>query len=96
MKIVYRPHLVRRLKERKFPKDYPQKIIKEAEEEFYDTVTKHHIAIKKLRYAGKLKSIVVAYDIIGNNKEIVTIFPISSSELKNKIHAGRWKAYEKN
>ena len=96
MRIIYRPHLLQRLKERKIPKEYPREIINSAEHIYFDAITNHNIAIKKLIYAGKIRNMVVAYDIIENNKEIVTIYPIAESELKNKVKAGRWKKDEKN
>lgn len=96
MKIIYRPHLIRRLKERKVPKDYPKQIVKEPESTYFDTITKHKIAIKRLTYGGKLKSMVVSYDIIEEIIELITIHPIKESEIKNKIISGRWRKNEKN
>lgn len=96
MKIIYRPHLRRRLKEREIPKDYPKKILQESEKNYLDTITDHSIAIKRLRYNSKLRNMVIAYDIIGDNREIVTIYPISESELLNRIRSERWKIDEKN
>lgn len=96
MKVIYRPHLLRRLKERRIPRTYPKKILQEAEEEYFDLITDYEIAIKKLQYASKLRNMVVVYDIIDNNHEIITIYPISDSEIKNKVKSGRWKKYEKN
>lgn len=96
MKIVYKPHLLIRLKQRSIPKDYPKKIIEQPEEEYLDTLTKRSIAIKRLEFEGKLRNILIAYDIIESNIEIVTVHIISSKEIENKIQAGRWKKYEKN
>ena len=96
MGIVYRPHLIRRLIERKIPKDYPEKILKDAEQEYLDAGTKHRIAVKKLFYAGRLRNMVVAYDIIEDNIAIITIYPIKTSEIQNKIDSGRWRLDEKN
>lgn len=96
MKIIYRPHLRRRLKEREIPKGYPKKILQESEKNYLDTITDHNISIKRLRYNSKLRNMVIAYDIIGKNREIVTIYPVSESELRNRLKSGRWKGYEKN
>ncbi len=94
MKVIYRPHLKRRIKERGFPEDYPRKIFAKAKQHFQDTETGHHIAITKLKYAGKARSLVISYDIIDSNIEIITIHPILSQEIKNRIKTGRW--IEKN
>lgn len=96
MKIVYRPHLVIRLKERKIPQDYPKKIVEKPQQEYFDTLAKRNIAIKKLHFEGKLRNMLVAYDIIKNTIEIVTIHVISSKEIQNKLKVGRWRKYEKN
>lgn len=96
MKIVYRPHLTRRLQERNIPISYPKKIFQAREEEYFDTITKHRIAIKKLFYAGRLRNMAISYDIIGESAEIITIHPIKQSEIQNKIEVGRWEEYEEN
>ena len=90
IKIVYRPHLQRRLRERKIPKDYPKIIYKQSKSHYFDNETRHFVAIFKLKYAEKMRSIVAVYDIINDNIEIITIFPIEKTELKNKIDSGRW------
>lgn len=96
MKVVYSSHLKKRLQERKFPSDYPSLIVKKPERKYFDSATNRYISVKKLRYAGKVRNIVVAYDIIDDTNELVTIYPISNSELENKIRSGRWKKYEKD
>ena len=95
MKIIYRSHLKRRLIERKVSNIYPSKIYKEAEQVFYDIIANHYIAVKKLHYAGSFRNMVIAYDIIDERIEIITIHPISDSELRNKVRSRRWKHYEK-
>lgn len=96
MRIIYRAHLIRRLRERKIPENYPKKIIKEPSSEYKDSVTGHKVAVKKLRYNEKTRSIVVVYDIIESTREIITIYPVSDSEIKNRVSSGRWIRYEKN
>ncbi|MBI4029030.1 MAG: hypothetical protein HY376_01570 [Candidatus Blackburnbacteria bacterium] len=96
MKIIYRSHLKLRLKERKFPNSYPRKIYKESKNHYLDAKTSHKIATAKLLYAGKVRSLVISYDIILETVEIITIHPISDQEIKNKIEAGRWRKDEKS
>lgn len=95
MKIVYKPHLLIRLKEREFPQEYPRRVIQFPDQEYFDTFAKRYIAIKQLSFAGRLRNIVVAYDIIKESKEVITIHVISSKEIKNKLNSGRWRLYEK-
>ena len=89
-KIVYRPHLQRRLKERKIPQDYPKKIYQQSKSHYFDNETGHYMAISRLKYAEKKRFMAAAYDIINDDIEIITIFPIAETELKNKINSGRW------
>lgn len=89
-KITYRPHLKRRLKERKIPQSYPQLIYKKSNQNYIDRESGHHIKVTKLKYAEKLRQMVVVYDKIRSKIEVITIFPISEAELKNKIASGRW------
>lgn len=96
MKIIYREHLKRRLKERKIPSSYPRRVYLNSTQRFFDTGTNHHIAIAKLEYAGKLKNLAVSYDIIGSQIELITIHPISDQEILNKVKIGRWTRDEKN
>lgn len=83
MKIAHTQHLIRRLNEREIPHHYPERIITEAEQEYYDISTQCYIAVKKFRHAGKMRNMVVAYDIINDTRRAVTIHPISEGELKN-------------
>lgn len=96
MRIIYRPHLETRLKERKISKAYPKRILRESEQNYFDTLTSHYIAVKRLQYGGKMRNMVIAYDIIEEDREIITIYPISDSEIDNKVESRRWKVYEKN
>lgn len=96
MKIILRLHLKVRLKERKIPLDYPIKIITEPEEMYSDNITQHFISIKKLAYNGKMRPMVAAYDIIGEEIEVITIYPTTDQEIKNRINRNRWSKDEKN
>lgn len=96
MKIVYKPHLKIRLKQREIPTDYPKRIIESPEQEYFDTLTKRNVVIKKLEFERKLRNILVAYDIIEDIIEAVTIHIISDREIQTKVQAGRWRKYEKN
>lgn len=95
MKIVYKPHLHDRLKERGIPDAYKDEIISNPDKEYFDNVSGRRILIKKLQHKDRLRNIVVVYDIIEGTKEIITSYPIRDSEIKNKVKAGRWTEYEK-
>lgn len=90
MKILLRPHLKIRLKERNIPEDYPSKIVSNPEEKYYDSAIYHQIAIKKLVYNGKIRPMAVAYDIIGEDLQIITIHPTTKQEINSKVRRERW------
>lgn len=85
-----------RLKEREIPQSYTTKILSKPDEKFIDTQTNHRIAVKRLAYNGRTRPMVVAYDIIGKEIQVITIHPSSSQEIKNKISKGRWIKNEKS
>lgn len=55
MKATYTEHLKTRMKARKIPEDYPQKIYENPEQKFSDMAEGNKIAIKKLLYNNKVR-----------------------------------------
>lgn len=96
MKLLLRPHLIIRLKERNIPQDYPSKIVSDPDDKYFDTATSHQIAVKKLEYNEKTRSMAVAYDIIGEDLQIITIHPTTEQEIRNKLERKRWVKDEKD
>ncbi|EKD91094.1 MAG: hypothetical protein ACD_30C00047G0019 [uncultured bacterium] len=96
MKVILRPHLKIRLKERKIPQKYPEIIVISPENKYLDTETNHQIVVKKLVYNEKLRPMVVSYDIIDSTIQIITIHPISEQEIQNKLNRKRWIKNEEN
>lgn len=96
MKIILSNHLRIRLAERKIPQSYPRKILEEPEDNFRDSETGHRIAVRGLKYGGKLRPMAVAYDIIGADLQVITVFPTSDREIENRTKSGRWIGDEKS
>lgn len=94
VKIEYTGHLKLRLKVRKIPEKYPQKIYENPEQSFYDNVEKTFIAIKKLHYNKKLRNMMIAYEEKEGDIEIVTIHPITDEKIINRIISKRWTKNE--
>lgn len=91
MNIKYTNHLKLRLKIRNIPKEYPKIILENPNHKFYDNIEKKNVAIKKLIYNGKLRNMLIAYEIKKYYIEIVTIHPINNNQIINRIRSGRWK-----
>lgn len=88
--IEYTEHLKLRLKVRKIPEEYPQKIYESPEQKFFDNAEKTFIAIKKLHYNKKMRNMMIAYEEKEGKIEIVTIHPITDEKIINRIMSKRW------
>jgi len=90
MIIKYTEHLKRRLKFRNIPTNYPKEIYLNPEKRFYDITEDRNISIKKLRYNGKIRNMMIAYDLRPKHIEIVTIHPITDGKIDNRLSSKRW------
>lgn len=96
MKIALSSHLKIRLKERLIPTSYPQKILSSPDAQYQDAITGHYIATRSLKYNEKVRPMVIAYDIIGKEIQVVTIYPTTHTEIANRVKNTRWIKYEKS
>ena len=95
MRIVYTKHLRFRLKVRMIPFDLPRIVVLEAEEFFFDTVTKTFIAVKKFIRTQGAKEYMVAYMQHENILELITIHPLRFRQKSNRIVTKRWQRIRK-
>lgn len=91
MKIIYTSHLEFRLGIRNIPYNLARKIFQEANEHYYDNLTKHYIAIHKVKYKEEYREMIVAYDKKKDLIEIITVHPIKPYQKHSRISSGRWK-----
>lgn len=96
MKIVYTEHLISRLKLRGIPKSLPKKAYQEREDEFYDQVEHHRIALCSGKLFGKMRMLVVVFDIVEEAIEMITFYPSDKTEVESKVKTGRWVKNEKS
>lgn len=87
MQVKYTLHLRRRLKQRKFPLNFPKRIYYHPDEKYFDTVTKSQISIKKLLYNKLFRPIMIAYyyDNTTKSVKIQTIHPETQKEITNRL-----------
>lgn len=88
--IRYTEHLKLRLQIRKIPYEYPSEIYHKAEQQFFDTVEKKNIAVKKLYYNKAIRNMMIAYEEKDDTIEIVTIHPLAEERIINRILSRRW------
>jgi len=91
MKIIYTSHLEFRLKIRNIPHHLPRKIFQQAKEHYFDTLTKHCIAIHQVKLEGRVREMALTYDREGDAVEIITVHPIKIYQKQSRINSGRWK-----
>ena len=95
MKLIYTDHLKSRLKQRKIPTNVVKKIFEDADEFYWDTLRNHLIVINTVPYKGKPRKVLAAYDTIDDAYEVITIHPITDTQIRQRVISGRWR-YEKN
>lgn len=87
-------HLKLRIKIRKINKNLPGKIVEHSESIYFDILTRHWVAVKKEKYAGKLRPIVAIFDKVDADTVIITVYPSDENEINSRVKKGRW-TYEK-
>ena len=90
-KVYYTSHLKLRMKFRNIPQDLPRRIYQESRERYYDSETSHYIAIKEMKFKGKLREMAITYTEISKQIEIITIHPLRTYQKHQRIKIGRWK-----
>jgi hypothetical protein len=90
VRVVYTDHLKLRLRARRIPAKMPERIYCEAQERYYNHATYRHIAIMSVIYHRHRRKMMIAYDEFSDRVEIVTIHPIESRQIRERVLAGRW------
>jgi len=94
MKIEYSTHLLHRLALRKISRELPRQIYEECQERYYDIETGHTVATMNAVIYGKLREIMVAYDIKEQTVRLLTIHPLKEGQKENRLNSGRWRKLE--
>lgn len=90
MRLIYTDHLKTRLKQRGIPIKIVKEIFGKNEEHHWDNLRNHYIVVSEVKYKGKYRKVLAAYDKIVGAKEVITIHPISDEEIKQRLNSGRW------
>lgn len=94
MRVRYTKHLEFRLQIRGIPRDLPRKIMEVSNEHYFDTATKHLVAVMPCVIADTVKEMAVTYDTVSaDTVEIITIHPLKSEQKTNRIRSGRWRKH---
>ena len=95
MEFIYTDHLRFRLRQRGIPLTTVKEIFAKSQENYWDNLINHHIVVSKVIYMGKTRKVLAAYDRISAKAEVITVHPVSDSEIRQRLTSGRW-SYEKN
>lgn len=91
MEVRYSKHLAMRLKMRGIIESMPRIIFERARQRFFDTGTNLEIAVLKTNFSGKMRDVMIAYRREGSGILVITIHPLKSGQLENRIRSGRWR-----
>jgi hypothetical protein len=90
VRVVYTDHLKLRLRARRVPAEMPERIYRQAKERYYNHATFRHVAVMSVIYHRRRRKMMIAYDEFPDHIEIVTIHPIESRQISERVLAGRW------
>ena len=71
-------------------RDFPQEIYLNGDERYFDVLTDKFIAVKRMKYHGKSRELVVVYEEKGNEAHLITIHPLKEYQKEARIKSGRW------
>ena len=91
MELRYSRHLALRLKMRSIPEDLPRSVVTQSRQRFIDTETGLHAAVFRMRLHGKTRDVTVLYREHTGYLLLVTVHPLKSGQLENRLKSGRWK-----
>lgn len=90
-RISYTQHLELRLKIREIPYNLPEEIYEQADERYFDTVTKKLIAVSSASYKNKVREFAVVYEESEQGVRIITIHPLKTYQKFSRIQSKRWQ-----
>ena len=93
--VIYSSHLLFRLSFRGIPRTLPKRIFETSKERYFDTETLKFIAVKILKYKGKVREMALIYEEDNEKVVLISIHPLKILQKSNRIKSGRWTKYEK-
>ena len=79
---------------RKISHELPHQIYEESNERYYDIETGHAVATMNVVIYGKLREVMVVYDIKEQTVRLLTIHPLKEGQKENRLKSGRWRRLE--
>ena len=90
MIIRYSKHLLIRLKMRGIPKELPRVIYNQATMRYLDILSDIEVAVMKTILHNKQRDVALFYRKDTSIIHLITIHPLKSGQLENRLRSGRW------
>lgn len=71
--------------------DLPYQVYEQSDERYYDIETGHTVATMSTIIYGKMREVMVAYDIEEQTVRLLTIHPLKQGQKENRVKSGRWR-----
>jgi len=88
--IRYTEYFLDRLEFRHVPKTVAEEILHTAIERYFDVETGRFIAVKRVKYKGRYKRLMVAYERSENEITAVTVHPVTKRQVQSRVKRQRW------
>jgi len=89
-KIRYTDYFLDRLRVRNIPKAVVAEILHGAIERYFDVETGRFVRVKRVKYKGRYKRLMVAYEETENEMTAVTIHSVTKRQVQSRIKRQRW------
>ena len=76
------------------PEGTGEVVLQSADAHYYDNDSGHRIAVKRMYVLGAERDVALAYDVEGDSRIFVTVFPLKEGQQRNRQRNGRWEPYE--
>jgi len=71
--------------------DLPYQVYAQSDERYYDIETGHTVATMGTVIYGKMREVMIAYDIEEQMVTLLTIHPLKEGQKENRVKSGRWR-----
>ncbi len=76
---------------RGIPEELPRIVYERAQKRFFDVQSGLEIAVLRTLFNAKVRDVAVAHRKDADTVLLVTVHPLKSGQLENRIRSGRWK-----
>ena len=90
MKVTYSKHLRFKMQQRDISELVPERIYRESTQRFYNHHSLRQIAVLEVLYRQRRVLMMIAYDQMPDEAEIITIHPITREQIQDRLRSGRW------